>query len=98
MIDALIDVDKDIDYEDLDEFVDDIDANLKEDEFDFEPCVSENVSEELDENLEEGEWLPPKDFAEKDWDEIIFKDKFEHMVVETVMSMQSEKSFVNPEL
>ena len=98
MIDALLDVDKEIEFADLDEFVEDIDTSLKEDEFEFEPCLSENVSEELDENLDEGEWLPPKDFVEKDWDDIIIRDKIERMVVETVMAMQSAKSFVNPEL
>ena len=98
MIDALKDIDRDVDFDDVDEFVEDIDMGLKEDEFDFEPFLSETISEELDENLEEGEWLPPKDFVEKDWDDIIIIDKIERMVVETVMATQSAKSFVNPYL
>ena len=96
MIDAMIDVDNVVDLDDVFDFVEDVDKNLKEDEFEIEPCLLENMSEDLD--LEEGGWMPPKDFAEKNWDDIILQGQIERMVVETVTAMQSKRSFANPEL
>ena len=98
MIDALIDLERDIDFDDKDEFVKEIDVGLKDDEFELEPCMAEDVTAELDENLEEGEWVPPKDFAEKNWDDLIYRSQIERMVVETVIAMQSKRSFANPDL
>ena len=96
--DDMIDIDKVIDLDDVFDFVDYVDKDLKDDEFDMEPCLSENVTEELDADLEEGEWVPPKDFVEKNWDEMIYRNKIERMVVEIVTSMQAKRSFANPDL
>ena len=61
--DALIDIDNVIDLDNVFDFVDDVDKDLKEDEFEVEPCFEENITEETESvDIEEGEWIPPKDF------------------------------------
>ena len=63
MIDDMIDIVNIVHLDDVFDFVEDIDTGLNEDEYDMEPCLSENATEEFDADLEEGEWVPPKDFS-----------------------------------
>ena len=96
--DAMIDIDNVIDLDNVFDFVDDVDKDLKEDEFEVEPCFEENMTEETEDvDIEEGEWIPPKDFFENDWDEMVYRDQIKRMAAENV-NMQSKKSFANPEL
>ena len=91
MFDTEIDVDNVVHLDDVFDFVDDVDKDLKEDEFEMDPCLSDNISEELD--LEDGEWIPPKDFAENDWDEFVKRRE-----IELKEAMKLTRSFANPEL